>query len=58
MDYLGGSNQITGTLKSEEPFLVVRGRHDCERKVKNRDATELTLNTKEGDHKLKNAGNL
>jgi hypothetical protein len=37
---------------------VVRGRHDCERKVKNRDATELTLNMKEGDHKLKDAGNL
>lgn len=58
MDYLGVSNQITGILKSEEPFPVVRGRHDCERKVKNRDATELTLNMKEGDHKLKNAGNL
>lgn len=58
MDYLGGSNQITGTLKSEEASPVVRGRHDCERKVKNRDATELTLNMKEGDHKLKNTGNL
>lgn len=58
MDYLDGSNQITGTLKSEEPFPVVRGRHDCKRKVKNRDAIELTVNVKEGDHKLKNVGNL
>lgn len=45
MDYLGGSNQITGTLKSEaaslwsEEGMTVKG-------VKNRDATELTLNMK------------
>lgn len=49
MDYLGGSNltQITGTLSEEASQWSEEGMTVKERS-KNRDATELTLNMKEG----------